>query len=49
MWALAESGRADPMIVSFHRWLRHYVSRDRDRAALAGTRFDVTEADGHAS
>ncbi|GGE09417.1 hypothetical protein GCM10011390_30620 [Aureimonas endophytica] len=49
MWSLAESGKADPMVAAFRRWLRQYVSRDRDRAALAGTRFDVTEADGHAS
>lgn len=41
MFALAESGQAPGMIDAFQRWLRHYLTRDTDRAALAGTVFDT--------
>ena len=40
--ALAESGKAEAMVAGFRRWLERYVSRDQDRAALAGTVFDLT-------
>lgn len=39
--ALADSGRAPGLIDAIRRWVSHYVSRDSDRAALAGTAFDV--------
>ncbi len=40
MLALAESGRGDAMVDAFRRWLDVYLSRDQDRAILAGTVFD---------
>lgn len=39
--ALAESGKANSMIVGFRRWLERYVTREQDRVALAGTIFDI--------
>ena len=46
LMALAESGRAEPMISAFRRWLDQYVSRDQDRVALAGTPFDLAAGGG---
>lgn len=49
MVALAESGKAEPMIASFRRWLAHYLIRPDDRRILRDTPFSLeTKEDGHA-
>lgn len=46
LMALAESGKAEPMVAGFRRWLERYVSRDQDRVALVGTPFDISSNGG---
>lgn len=40
--ALAESGRAESMVVGLRGWLARYLTRDQDREALRGTAFDLS-------
>ncbi|MGB3899766.1 MAG: hypothetical protein WA973_14575 [Mesorhizobium sp.] len=51
MVALADSGKGEPLIANFRRWLDHYLSRPEDRAVLRHTLFSLEEQEsdhGHA-
>lgn len=40
--ALAETGRAEPLVANFQKWLDHYLTRPQDRQILVGTAFDLS-------
>jgi hypothetical protein len=46
--ALAESGKGEPLVTNFKRWLDHYLSRPQDRDIFTGTAFTlVPGSDDH--
>lgn len=48
MIALAESGKGEPLVTNFRRWLDHYLSRPQDRDILTGTAFALEpRSDAH--